>query len=477
MISTNRHSIISSENDDRNSFFDSSEDDYGEPVAGTTGWGSIRSFKGGDFVEIDQYLSSDDADSTGEGRQLRKVAKRLPHQRDLQIVSRVDSRSSRDAHSTSGYSSYSSQDDEQSQTNSMQVRDPKQNKVYAWQLDFIVDSEEDEPRDVEAALNRLEGHIDRDRQRKKENKIDGWLQQVRERKAREASGTPITDVTSSDIDRHSIDYSERPGSRAPEPHEHPTIPETSANPEELTNTPPGTNSNGKTEETPHSAVDLKASDSVEGPLSLQTQDHAKEPLNEAQKAPEASHQSREHSSSFSNKPSFVKISGSRIATPAFKTSTVQYESFILLHRSLKVAQHLTMIESDLWRSVPFEDLVSPSLAVDYDVTTEVREWGEIMKQRAKLRTGHTNRSVNDLLIVKARFQLTVMFTASEILLTRQNLRQVLISKFIRIALVSTAMITKYHTEMRLEMLYFEQFFNFSCDHYWVESSSCPGRNG
>ncbi|PVG00084.1 ras GEF [Serendipita vermifera] len=428
---TSRHSAISSEGN-RNSFFDSSEEDYGEPLGGTTGWGSIRSFKGGEFIEIDQYLSSDEGDYGGEGRQFRKVAKRLPHQRDLQIVSRVDSRSSRDALSTSGYSSYSSQEEDgQSQTSSIQVRDAKQNKVYAWQLDYIVESEEDEPRDVEAALRRLEGHIDRDRQRKKENKIDGWLQQVRERKAQEELGIKVADVASSNASTHSADHSGRPESGDLSAQEHQITPGTSNQTEGLTENPPYIDTNQETEET----IGISAAlDQVEDPSSLLTQGLTKEPLKDAPIAPEHPYQSREHPASFSNKPSFVKISGSRIATPQFKASTVHYESFILLHRSLKVAQHLTMIESDLWRSVPFEDLVAPSLAVEYDVTTEVREWGEIMKQRAKLRTGHTNRSVNDLLIVKARFQLTVMFTASEILLTRQNLRPVLISKLIRIAL-------------------------------------------
>jgi hypothetical protein len=96
-----------------------------------------------------------------------------------------------------------------------------------------------------------------------------------------------------------------------------------------------------------------------------------------------------------------------------------------------------MIESDLWRNVPFEDLVVSSSAIDPETWPDILDWGELMKQRARIRNPNANlaRPLNDLLIVRARFQLTVMFTGSEILLSRPNLRQVLVSKFIRIALV------------------------------------------
>jgi hypothetical protein len=427
-----RQSAASSDYDDRNSFFDSSEEDYGEPITGSAALLTTRP----DFVDMDDYESSD-GHSVVEHDQLRKPIKRLPHGRDLKFVSRVDT-ISYDSASVSRSSLVSEEDDTPAAT-AAQAPDPTAGKVFAWQLAYI-DSEEDEPRDAEAALRRLEGHIDRDRQRRKETKIDGWLRKVQERKARgriydNATDDDATDLQSSRGDPEDEARLETPPDESPiddmQIEDAPTslmpneqeVESTVGNLERDTATP-------IPEQMDQTRVFLP-SQHASMPFPVHEDAVSTGPWSDST----MTHRTHKYSLSLSHKQSAFKITEPRPILPSLPAPR---ESWILVHRSLKVAQHLTMIESDLWRNVPFEDLVVSSSAIDPETWPDILDWGELMKQRARIRNPNTTslaRPSNDLLIVRARFQLTVMFTGSEILLSRPNLRQMLVSKFIRIALV------------------------------------------
>lgn len=428
-----------SSDDNADSFFDSSEEDYGEPISGGSALFPKRSLSSNDFVEMDDYLSSDDQMPNEAPSQLRKTARRLPHQRDLKFVSRIDSYSSREVPIPSVHSSITIEEDDQSSVG--HGKDPGDQKVYAWQLDFI-DSEEDEPRDVEAALRRLEGHVDRDRQRTKETKIDGWLQQVKQRKENpdlfrnEAVEDDVHEGQSSRDGMDDDDVLETP----PDDSRHvdgaqieetplPPLPHDiqSQNGIGQVNSYLGRESNTSSiahhQPQPFPSVNMSTGRASE-------EDGA---MTEWQ---ETTTGQRIHkiSQSLSHKPSFVKISGARaLHTPAM------HESFVLMNRSLKIAQHLTAIESDIWRHIPIEDLLGIPLSVlDPSPRPDVLDWGEYMKQWTTSRAGNVGvpgRTVNGLVVARDRFWVTAMFTASEILLTRAHLRPLLISKFIRVALV------------------------------------------
>ncbi len=433
-----RHSMASSD-DNANSFFDSSEEDYGQPITGGSALFPTRSRNSNDIVEIDDSLSSDDQVVGNAGPQLRRTARRLPHQRDLQFVSRIDSYSSREEPIASVHSSVTVEEDDQS--NASHGNEPGSQRVYAWQLDFI-DSEEDEPRDAEAALRRLEGHVDRDRELKNKTRVAGWLQRVKQRKENpeqfrnEATDDDAHEGQSSRDGMDDDDVLETPpddsrdvDSAQIEEHPLPALPRESQHETGHVNPHFG-----------HDTMTTVVASNHSHPFPSVNSSSMGRGLEEDTAATEwaestIGHRAHKISHSLSHKPSFVKISGARaLHTPAM------HESFVLVNRSLKIAQHLTAIESDIWRHIPIEDLLGIPLSVlDPNPRADVLDWGEYMKQGVRVNSGNLvlpGRTLNGLAVARDRFWITAMFTASEILLTRPNLRPMLVSKFIRVALVS-----------------------------------------
>lgn len=424
-----RHSVVSAESQ-RNSFYDSSEEDYGEPISGQAAWFSTRSPRSINLVDMDEISEEDRSDSEGVARP--RLPKRLPHQRDFKYTSTVASLFSPDDVSIPGRSSEYLEGEEEDAADSDGV--PRLAVTYR-NLELI-DSDDDEPRDAEAALRRLEGQVDREKQRWKQTKVDGWIQQ-----ALAAQKDPI---------------------QGEEPDKQSNKDELEE--EELVETPPdetGLGGQPQIEERPSLAIhDDSLHPRQDQRLSIEERDaptpvpdsqaraqpfpslygHSLESTNRGDanwSESQLPHHTHKHSQSLTRRPSFVKVSGSRVASSPF---TPHHESFVLMNRSTKIAQHLTMIESDLWRNVKFEDLVVPSIALDAEMKVDVLYWGDFRERLHKLK-GNTNqpsRHPNDLWIVRARFQLMVMFTASEVLLTRDALRPVIVCKFIRIALVSNS---------------------------------------
>lgn len=396
-----RSSVASSEGS-HNSFFGSSEEDYGQPIAGDLGWFQTRS----SFVEIDEYQSSDEGLSNANNH-LRKPMKRLPHQRDLASVYTVESLAPTvQSHNmyTDGGSDHTDDDTE--------LHGPEKQPIQAWQLDYI-DSEEDEPRDAEAALRRLEGHIDCDRQRKKENKVDGWLRQVEARRALARRGQRDVGDHEDHLDIQGEEESEGltgrdPGSVSDEVSHLDTI-------------------------DPHEVIEEHLQPL--SPLSEQPTPKMQFDNTMTRAIPRPEQTRQQHAAGVSHQPSFVKISGSR-GGPFSLSSAYNHQSFILTARSLKIAQQLTRIESDLWRSVQIEDLIMSSPAVDYESIESmplILDWAEFMQNRDKY-SSKFGRPSSDLLAIQARFKLTAMFTASEILMTAPPLRPMLVEKFIKIAM-------------------------------------------
>ncbi|KAG8827377.1 hypothetical protein FRC19_003526 [Serendipita sp. 401] len=395
----------------RNSLFNSSEEDYGQPISGSVGWFTGRSLRSNDFVEMDEYVSSEEEPMDNL---TRKNAKKLPHQRDLKSLSRIDSASP----DISVRSTVAERNEEQSTPGKHQRQDSDKQRVFAWQLAYIdsdIDSGEDEPRDAEAALRRLEGHIDRDRQRKKETKVEGWLRQVAARKA--GTNVTIDFDTNKEEQLLAVDASEDRNIFM-------------FGLEDMSTAVQSLEVSGIQPDLP-----------VAGAAGAAHLDQALSPIARGQDLPL---QQSEHGNSFSDvdkelhsleipsKQSFIKISGSKGQTIPLSIP-IAHESFVLIHRSFKIAQQLTRIESDLWRSVPFEDLFTSSPAFDPETQFKVLDWADFIQHRARSRHTPGKTSI-DLLTLRTRFELTAMFTASEIFLTRPALRPILLAKFIRIAL-------------------------------------------
>ena len=437
-------SVASSEGDgDANSFFDSSEEDYGEPISSGATWFPTRQLNSNDFVDMDEYLSSEEDVPSDAPGQLRKTARRLPHQRDLKFVSRIDSLSSRESPAavTSVHSSITVEDDDQ--LSAGHANDSSSQRVFAWQLEYIDSEDEDEPRDVEAALRRLEGHVDRDRQHKKETKIDGWLRQVKQRKALQLAKKDVDDdtveVQSSRDGMESDDVLETPPDESRdmdgaqiEEHPLPLLPREMQGQHEMDQVHPNLGI-----ETISAAVESHQPQpfpSVHPPPTRRGSEG--DAVSVDWSDPMTTRRSHKMSHTLSHRASFVKISGARVLH-----TSPHHESFVLVNRSLKIAQNLTAIEGDIWRNIPVEDLLGiPPSVLDATQPDDILDWSEYLKQRTGSRVGNMDlpaRSLNGLVMARDRFWITAMWTASEILLTRTNLRPMLVSKFIRVALVST----------------------------------------
>jgi hypothetical protein len=419
-----RHSLVSGESQ-RSSLFDSSEEDYGEPISGQAAWFSTRSPRSINLVDMDD-ISDDGYGSDGAAH--RRAPKRLPHQRDLKYTSTVASLfPTDDATNPGGHMEHS-----EDETDNLSHDSAPKLAVTYRNLEFI-DSDDDEPRDADAALRRLEGQIDREKQRSKQNKVDGWIQQaLAAQKTRSQEEEPDPDERSI---KDGLDDGEL-GGALPGRIEQAEVEQHSEALEDTGLRPPSDQRASLEERDTSTPIPEKQVQAQPFP-SLYS--HSAEPSdNDSDKWRDSQtlQHTHKHSQSLTHRPSFVKISGSRV--PLSPLIPQHHESFILVNRSTKIAQHFTMIESDLWRNVKFEDLVVPSNALDAEMKMDVLYWGDFRERLHKLK-GHANqgaRHPNDLWILRARFELMVMFTATEILLTKEMLRPVIISKFIRIALVS-----------------------------------------
>ncbi|KAG8908936.1 hypothetical protein FRB99_000039 [Tulasnella sp. 403] len=126
-----------------------------------------------------------------------------------------------------------------------------------------------------------------------------------------------------------------------------------------------------------------------------------------------------------------------INTKAHPNPTITlHRSFILLHRSESLAQHWAMIERELFLAIKFGEIVSSSW-VRHEDKAETLEWAAYIKERAKIKVdakakGH-EPDISDLMAIRARFNLMVAFTATDVVLSHPNERAVVFSKFIRIA--------------------------------------------
>ncbi|KIO18752.1 hypothetical protein M407DRAFT_31586, partial [Tulasnella calospora MUT 4182] len=132
----------------------------------------------------------------------------------------------------------------------------------------------------------------------------------------------------------------------------------------------------------------------------------------------------------------TNLSASKIpSTP----SIALHRSFILLHRSEALAQHLAMIDRELFLTVKFNEIVSGSWAnPKNDVQCgDVLDWQGYIKERAKrkllARDKNEGPEISAVAALRARFNMMVAFAATDIVLSHPNERPVVFSKFLRIA--------------------------------------------
>ncbi|KAF8512938.1 hypothetical protein BU17DRAFT_53758 [Hysterangium stoloniferum] len=388
-----------------------------------------------EIVSLDDLdLSSSDSESRHSSK-VRRLPRRLPLRREFQFVRRsiasvssmgIRSHSSPDSSVRSGSPmsqrsivstmrhSIADDDDEH-------VGRPVGKEYYAWQVGLISD-DEDEAGDAEAALRRLEGQIDLDRQREKEMKVGRWLRTARQT-ARELERNSIHSVRSDADDEE--DEPEERQSIILHDKEDPTVgppgltysqeaspeytPETKGTTADATAAPPVASAASSTL---FSGRDRSRSvGSTHGSILT----HSQHSLEVPRPSVIASH---------------VRVT-SQFSSPAPPQS---HRSFILLHRSEVLAQQFAIIEAELFTKIKFEELISHQWGQSLE-DVDVRDWLLFVRERSSLK--NTDPSVagklSAILALRARFDLLVNFTASEIMLAHSSERVILVEKFIRVA--------------------------------------------
>ncbi|KAJ7222399.1 hypothetical protein GGX14DRAFT_663607 [Mycena pura] len=394
------------------SFRSSSTDSFGAPIAS-----GLAMFPGGaqsqwqfEVMSIDQLdLSDNSSDELGGGPALppglRQPVRRLPLRRDFEFVRRSDSVSSMGLQSVGHLSHVSGASDAPVDGGA----------IHQWQMNMLVDdlSDDGDSGDVEAALRRLEGQIDPSKWREKASKVDNWMRTMRERFLN-------GDYDPTEVRQFSDDEDDEFGlSDDPPVDDHHDM--SSADAEEKDATSPDA---AVTPVVPQSAQQV---DGLSGHAS------PPRPAGDAKPAPEDAVpleilQSR-------MPPGVVSPAYPQSRPPVSKFVTGEasrlYKSWIFGHRAPLLAGHFAMIDRELFMGVKFEEVLDGWTSYE---DAEVLDWAQFLRDRARWKSDPERADkISALTAVRARFNLMINFTVSEILLSPPYERPALVAKFIRIA--------------------------------------------
>ena len=416
-----------------------------------------------DIVSIDDLdlddLSSDENLSPHVG--MKKPSRRLPTRRDFEFV----------RHSTDGVSSMGIRTRESvlsgasymsgmsGASDSASAPDGEQEAVagpiQAWQMSALVDSlsDDDEDGDVEAALRRLEGQINEEKQRAKQSKVDRWVRSIQQRRMTANPSSDVEPLSDSDDEdygqvsrRHSVEY--RPERNTLSRASTNRLSDGSSLGSPVPFAPPGL--------TPDEATTPSAEEAPE----LPSQDHAAEPPSDPAKPHiedvvpveiiwsrvdrPAQPTSPPHPATNGVLPPLPHPSTTALPPPGSPTALMyppnmkRHQSFVLAYRSETLMQHISMIDRELFLALRFEELVAPSLAAhDPLANSNILDWAQFLRERARLKAeGRVGAQTGTLTVVRGRFNLVANFVLSEIVLTHPSERMRVYTKFIRLAWVS-----------------------------------------
>ncbi|KAJ7456961.1 hypothetical protein FB451DRAFT_1275377 [Mycena latifolia] len=396
------------------SFRSTSTDSFGVPIAS-----GLATFPAGaqsqwqfDVMSVDELdlsdNSSDDHPAAPPG--LRQPVRRLPLRREFEFVRRSDSVSSMGLHSNGHSSAMSSA--------SASDAPIAGGNIHQWQMNALVDSlsDDEERGDVEAALHRLEGQINPQKQQEKAEKVDGWMRTMRERFLKgdydDNEERQFSDEEDEDDDRPDddpdVDADEHHDVTIIQPDERasmeavvtPILPQSAR----IMGGPPGLGS------PPRPSDDAKPAPEDAVPLEIL---QSRMPVGGDVPPPPPT----------INRPpvsKFVTGEPSRF-----------HRSFIFGHRAPVVAAHFAMIDRELFMGVKFEEVLDDWMSSE-DV--EVLDWAQFLRDRARWKSDpEWADKISALAAVRARFNLMTNFIVSEIVLAPPYERHALVAKFIRIA--------------------------------------------
>ncbi|KAI5480686.1 guanine nucleotide exchange factor LTE1 [Pseudohyphozyma bogoriensis] len=279
-----------------------------------------------------------------------------------------------------------------------------------------IDSDDDEPGDVEAALRRLEGLVDDTKEKEKARKVQRQMEKSEQLKLSKST------VASSDDDGSRDSQSvTRPSTRASTVSSHAQSVASSPTASQAAPVP-----FAPLEATTTRDVGVVAPVSVIPPRSQPSS-----PTNPR------------HARTFSRlatKPSVSKIFANSLPRPASARPGIApptHRSFILLCRTEILAQQFCLIERDMFRLLSWQELVGGSWVDPTNRPGETLDWEAYLKneRRAKVAAKEKGEPMpSTVQAMIARYNLTSNWVASEVVLTfNPDERVALIAKFIRLA--------------------------------------------
>jgi len=399
-----------------------------------------------EIVSLDDYDLSDSDSSSQSPARVRRLPRRLPLRRDFQFVRRsIDSVSSMGIRSHSSVASSVRSGSASESVRSWSRRSSGSGgrplvtaNIENWQIELISDDEE-EAGDAEAALRRLEGQIDTDRQREKDMKVGRWLKTASKRPDRDSTSSIHSGSQFSELDED-----EDADAYVPDG-EDVTVSVNSVRSSTIgvsSETDTGKSAGTIASEPPSTAATGLAS----APAPSKSATERDRSGSVGSQVPVTSRPGSRPSSSagVARRPSLLGRASRAPAPSKFGSPNVPpaHRSFILMHRSETLAQQFAIIDAGLFAKVKFEELISHQWGQSPE-DVNVKDWVQFVKERAKLKNttkpgldSVAPAKLSAILALRARFDLLVNFTSSEILLTHPSERVMVVAKFIRIAWVS-----------------------------------------
>ncbi|KAI0339067.1 ras GEF [Trametopsis cervina] len=391
-----------------------------------------------DVVSIDDLqlsdLSSEDLHAPTPPSGLRKMPRRLPNRRDFELVRRsTDSVSSMGIHTNPARDSVLSAGS--SVASSMSGGPEAAGPIHGWQVDALIDSltDEEESGDVEAALRRLEGQINQENQRRKQTKVDAWVKSINKPRPENGHSTPATERYSSDEEDYGeVQSSLRNNGREITGSRSSTSQVFGSQPSSRTSlssavSPSGADSPNRTMgPAKPPGLDI-VSAAEEGITKDAAPSHGLNPEPGPPSTATLGRMSVDGTSSLIGRPGPQETSAFVKPEKSWK----KHRSFILAYKSEVIVQHFSVIDRDLFLSLKFEELVSQDWMNSTD-NFEIMDWAQYVRERHIMKV--ENHIITPALtVIRSRFNLTVNFVVSEIMLTHPSERLMIYSKFIRIA--------------------------------------------
>lgn len=349
---------------------------------------------------------------------LKKPFRKLPLRRDFEFAPRPETVSSL------GIVSQASVISDPSSSSTSSVRGL--GTIQQWQMNALIDSlsDDEEEGDVEAALRRLEGHINPERQQEKTSKVNGWVRHIRDRLVNgdyenEQPRFPADSDEEGDGTMTSI------GDKSPD--QGTVTPPTSTS--EFSES--GLNENLNVIDLATISLSTNLPSKVPPPPGL---DPPSLPAVGSKPLPEEAVPAEILESRLP-----LPSQGSDPETPLSRFGDAipprVHQSFILGVRAEVLARHFSMIDRELFMGVKFEELVLDDWVGTKEI--DVLDWSEYLRDRARFKAEHRFREkTSALAALRARFNLTANFVISEIVLTQPSERPTIVGKFVRVAWVS-----------------------------------------